>query len=111
MNILSYTPGQKVTIFLEVKDSDGYRTDSLTTPLVKNIYFPDLTDGYLTTDTMTKVTDGIYTYQFTLSRGADAIGSYFVDVVYTDPVTTDFAFAGYQIICIAPFGNYGISTA
>lgn len=110
MNILSYTPGQKVTIFLETKDSDGYRTDSLTTPLVKNIYFPDLSDGYLTTDVMTKVTDGIYIYQFTLPKGAEAIGSYFVDIVYTDPGTTDFAFESYQIICNAPFGIYSVTS-
>ena len=32
--ILSYFPGQKATIFLEIKNLDGYRVNSITLPFI-----------------------------------------------------------------------------
>jgi hypothetical protein len=114
---LLYTPGQKVTIFLEVKNVDGYRTNSLTTPVVTRIFqFAlvdgySLFDGYLKTDgyqqPMTEIVAGLYFAQVTLPKMASSVGSYLVDVSYTDPISTFPAVHTYQIIVTAPFGNFG----
>lgn len=115
--VLSYSPGQTATIFLEV--TDGYsnvRVDSTTTPVVNRIFMPDLTlmDGYV--QDMTRIDTGLYTFQFVLPTGASAVGSYLVDVIYNSPFTAggnsgdDINYAAYQIIVNAPFGNYGLTT-
>lgn len=116
--ILSYFPGQTVTIFLEV--TDGYsnvRANSVVTPTIDKILKPDLTpmDGY--PQNMTYVETGLYTFQFVLPKGASAIGSYLVDVIYKNPFRAggnsgdDINYAAYQIIVNSPYGNYGITTS
>lgn len=109
MQILSYSPGQKVTIFLEV--TDGYsnvRQDSLTIPVVVRIFKPDLTflDGYV--QEMDRLDTGLYTFQFTLPSGASAVGSYLVDVAYTDPDGFNSS-AAFQIVVTASSGNFGVT--
>jgi|SRR5208283_2020811 len=42
-NILSYSPGQTATIFLQVLDSDGVRVDDGYTPVVTQIITPEFT--------------------------------------------------------------------
>jgi hypothetical protein len=53
---------------------------------------------------------GLYYYQFALPTGAVSIGSYLVDVSYTNPSTSYTNYVLYQIAVNAPFGNYGTST-
>ena len=116
VQILSYSPGQVATIFLEV--TDGYsnvRMDSLITPSIERIFYPDLSlaDGY--PQDMTRLDVGLYVFQLTLPSGASAVGSYLIDVIYRSPITAggdpgdDVNYAAYQIIVNAPFGNYGIT--
>lgn len=107
MQTLSYSPGQVATIFLEI--TDGYsnvRQDSLTTPLVMRIFKPDLTymDGYI--QEMDRIDVGLYTFKFTLPSGAAAVGSYLVDVAYTDPDGFNSNVA-YQILVNSQFGQFG----
>lgn len=109
MHILNYSPGQTVSIFLE--NTDGYqhvRQDSLTVPVVVRILKPDLTpmDGYA--QFMDRIDTGLYTFQFVLPTGASAVGSYLVDVSYTDHDGFHSS-ALYQIVVNAAFGNYGIT--
>jgi hypothetical protein len=114
--VLSYSPGQTATIFLEV--TDGYsnvRVDSLTMPYIARIFYPDLSlaDGY--PQNMTRLDIGLYCFKIALPTGASAIGSYLVDVIYRSPFTAggntgdDVSYAAYQIIVNSPFGNYGIT--
>ena len=86
MQILSYSPGQVATVFLEV--TDGYsnvRVDSLIFPYVSKLILPDLSfaDGY--PQTMTRIDLGLYVYKFTLPKGASSIGSYLLDIRYRTP--------------------------
>lgn len=109
MQVLSYFPGQVATIFLEV--TDGYnniREDSHTTPVVVRIFKPDLTymDGYI--QAMDRLDTGLYRFQFTIPTGAAAVGSYLVDVAYTDPGGFHSG-ALFQIVVTAPFGNFGVT--
>lgn len=110
--ILSYFPGQQVTIFLETLDVNGQRTDDgyngSAVPVVLRVILPGYTlaSGY--PQPMTQLDVGLYTFQFNLPTGAVAVGSYLVDVAYMN--TLGFVnYQTYQIIVTAPFGNYGIT--
>jgi len=105
VQVLSYFPGQKVTIFLETTDGYGTRVDSTTAPTVDRIIFPGLTLATGYPQMMTQLDTGLYYYQFTLPTGAASVGSYLVDVSFTNyqnVINTH----GYQITVSAPFGNF-----
>lgn len=108
--VLNYTPGQQVTIFQEVKDGYGQRTDDGYVPVVTRIFSPPnfmpLT-GY--PQHMTRLDTGLYYFQFTLPQGAAAVGSFLVDISYLDPVSSLLFTDTYQIVVTAPFGNFGVT--
>lgn len=109
MMLLNYYPGQKVTIFLETVDGYGMRIDSLSTPIVDRIFFPDLTLFLGYPQNMIQLDIGLYYHQFTLPLGAISIGSYLIDVSFTNYqgiINTN----GYQVIVNAPYGNFSITT-
>jgi hypothetical protein len=118
--ISSYFPGQLATILLETKNSDGYSVDSSTLPYISNVYGITSTsgfttyDGYLRTDgynqPLTKIATGLYYGQVTLPKLAASIGSYFVNVVFTNPTNGFPDTQRYQLIVTAPFGNFGVTT-
>lgn len=117
---ITFFPGQKATIFLEVLDSDGYRADSPTTPVVTRVFGCNIADGYTLLDgyfgtdgytqPMTKMDLGLYFVKFTLPRGATSLGSYLVQVDYISPITTFPANKFYNLFINAPFGNFGAAT-
>ncbi|MGI0058145.1 MAG: hypothetical protein ACREBJ_00115 [Nitrosotalea sp.] len=109
--VLNYTPGQQVTVFQEVKDGYGQRTDDGYVPSVDRIFYPpnffEQAPGY--PQLMTRLDTGLYYFQFTLPTGAAAVGSYLVDIIYLSQVTGLLDFNTYQIVVTAPFGNYGVT--
>lgn len=118
--ILSYFPGQKTTIFLETVNSSGVRTNSDTAPVITRIFgFNSLVDGYTLYDgyleddvnekPMTQMDTGLYYVQITIPRGASSVGSFLVDVLYTNPVNSVLTKQTYQLVVSAPFGNFGIT--
>lgn len=113
MQFLTHFPGQVVTIFLETVNATGVRADGYTLPdgypVVTQILKPDFTpiDGY--TYNMTQIETGVYYYQFTLPRGATAIGSYLADVTYVDPADSVQKQQLYQITVTSPYGNFSTS--
>lgn len=108
--VLHYSPGQVVTIILETFNLDGYRLDSSSLPLVSRVILPAFTLAANYPQSMIKLDTGLYYYQFTLLTGATSIGSYIVDVIYSDPVTAVIKETAYQVVCNAPFGNFGTIT-
>jgi len=109
VQILSYFPGQKVTIFLEITDGYGVRADSVIIPTVDRIIFPELTLATGYPQVMTHLDTGLYYYQFTLPTGAASVGSYLIDVSFTNYqgiVNTH----GYQVTVSAPYGNFSVTT-
>lgn len=108
--VLSYFPGQHVTVFLETLDGYGVRTNSPTLPVINRIIFPGFTLSAGYPAAMTQLDVGLYYGQFTLPTGATSIGNYLVDVVYTNPANNAINNQTYQIIVSAPFGNFGTTT-
>lgn len=118
-NFLCFSPGQTVTLFLETKDSDGYRADGYydgypidgyESPIINEMILPDFTlDGYYP-QPMTKFDTGIYRYSFTLPTGAASVGNYFVSIAYRSPDTNLIQFESYQVIVNAPFGLYSATS-
>lgn len=117
MQFVTFFPGQRATIFLETKDTDGYLADSLTTPIVNRVFVVNVNDGYTTLDgyfgtdgysqPMTRMAEGLYFAKFNLPKGATSIGSYLIDVGYIDPSTLLPATKLYNLFINAPFGNFG----
>lgn len=114
--ILCYFPGQTATFFLETKDGYGARANSVTTPIVTRVFAfniadgYNLLDGYLTTDgyeqPTTKMDTGLYFVEMTFPKNASSIGSYLVDLTYTDPASSRLTTQTYQVVINAPYGNY-----
>ena len=107
--ILHFSPGQVVRIFLEIKDGYGTRTDPTELPVVNQIILPGLTLAADYPEDMSLIYTGLYYFQFTLPSGAAAVGSYLVDVSYIDPSNLAINSEIYQIIVSAPFGNFSAS--
>lgn len=109
VQILQYFPGQLVTVILEIKNSDGYREDSTSLPLINRIILPSLTLAANYPQPMTNIDIGLYYYKFTLPTGSTAVGSYIVDISYIDPNDFSTKSLVYQIIVNAVAGNFGLS--
>lgn len=109
MHILYYYPGQRATIFLETVDGYGARTDSASTPTVNRIIFPDLSLASGFPQDMVKLDTGLYYYQIVLPRGLTSLGSYAVDVEFTNPATETINNVIYQIIISVNFSNASAS--
>jgi hypothetical protein len=107
---LSYSPGQTATVFLETLDGYGQRADGYPAPVITRLVFPDLTLAAGYPVNMVQLDVGLYYYQFVLPSGAFSIGSYLVDISYTNPATgytsnTEL----YQIMVSAAYGNFGLT--
>ncbi len=103
--LLSYFPGQRATIFLEITDLYGVRSDGYTTPIVERVILPTLTLATEYPQEMFLLDTGIYYYQFILPYGGAAVGSYLSDVSYTTPENIPRTKL-YQILVNAPFGQF-----
>lgn len=101
---LYYTPGQTVSFYTEV--TDGYKlTDSPTIPVVTRILGPDFNNFQSTSENMVHVSTGLYYFTFTLPR-TYTLGTYFVDIAYTDPNTNFLVNDSRQIIVSALKGHF-----
>lgn len=109
--ILSYFPGQKATVFLEVKDGYGTRVDAPTLPVVTRVIFPGLTVATGYPQSMIQLDTGLYYHQFILPTGAVSVGTYLVDVSYVNPNNSAINSETYQIIVTAPFGNFSTTVS
>ncbi len=107
--VLNYTPGQQVTIFQEVKDGYGVRTDDGYVPVVTRVVFPGFTLATGYPQSMTRLDTGLYYFQFTLPLGAASVGSYLVDITYLNPINGFLNTNTYQVVVTAPFGNFGLT--
>lgn len=110
-NILSYFPGQKVTVIHQVFNLDGYRsdgylTDGYSAPIIARIVFPDFSLAVGYPQAMTKLDTGLYSFSFTLPIGAVSIGLYFVDIYWYHPNTLSLQQDIVQVVVTAPFGTY-----
>lgn len=119
---LFYSPGQLATIFAETLDANGVRADgyvdgyidgykdgyidSYHHPMIARLILPDFSEATGYPVHMTKLDTGLYYYQFTLPKGATAVGSYLVDISYTNPDTLFTNTILYQISVNAPYGNF-----
>lgn len=118
--ILSYSPGQKVSIYLDTTNldgyyadgyyQDGYSIDGYEVPVVHRMILPDFTFNPIYPKPMTKLDTGIYYYEFYLPTGASSVGSYFVDVYYRDPTSWLLKVQPYIIVVSAPFGRYSATS-
>lgn len=109
--VLSYSPGQTVTIIQQVLNLDGYRADGAQgAPVISRILLPGFTlaTGYPVS--MSQLDTGLYNYSFVLPTGAVAVGTYVVDLYWYSPDTGQLQQDFISVLVTAPFGLYSIST-
>ncbi len=109
--VLNYTPGQQATIYFQLVDANGVRTNDGYVPVVVQIIMPG---PYPCTAlsfpiNMTIIDTGLYYFQYAIPSGAAAVGSYLIDVAYlaADGYVNNEI---YQLVVTAPFGNFGLTT-
>lgn len=116
---LWYSPGQTVTIVQQVLNLDGYRADGyafsgsgpLGAPVIARLIYPDFTLAPAYPVAMTKLDTGLYTWSFTLPTGGAAVGTYIVDGYWYHPDTLQLQQDFTQIVVLAPFGLYSVTTS
>ena len=106
VNILQYTPGQVATIFLQLTDEYGARTNDGYVPVVQQVINPQFTTECDYPKNMTQLDNGLFYFQFCIPNGACAVGSYLIDVAYlaADGYVNNEI---YQLVITAPYGNFG----
>jgi len=109
--ILEYNPGQQVTVVLQTLDSNGTRVDGYSTPIVNRIIMPNLTLSPVYPVVMSRLDTGLYIHTFTLPSGASSVGTYIVDIFWTDATTMKTKNEIYQVIVKAPSGQFSASPA
>lgn len=116
-------PGQNIILYFDLVDSTGVRTDSPTEPSITSIYnnnldliikvsvlnndddmiiFNDLNEILVLTDypvAMKHIDTGLYSFNIRLPKGPNAVGSYIISIIWTDPDTAKLRTDHYQIIC------------
>lgn len=102
---LYYTPGQTVTFYQEVINSQQQLVDDGYTPVVTRIIDPTLVSLSGFPQNMTRLDIGVYSFQF---KAPSTIGTYLVDIVYQDPDTSLLVNDFRQVIIYTPLGRFGL---
>ena len=107
MNTINANPGQ--TVRLVVQTLDGYtgaRIDGYV-PVVRNVYFPDLSlaSGYPMP--MVKLDTGLYIHGLSLPSGSTSLGTYIANTYFVDN-TGRAIWEVFQIQVSRPFGNSSV---
>lgn len=106
--VLQYTPGSQVSIILQILDTTGQREDGYSTPIINRVILPDLSESSLYPLDMIRISTGLYYHRFTLPSGSVAVGTYIVDISYTNSAGDpkhDFV----QVICFSTGGQFSVS--
>jgi hypothetical protein len=106
MNVLSYSPGQKVSLLIEVLAPDGYHIDTSAVPTIDKIFMPNLTLAAGFPVNTTKLDTGLYFYNFQLPTGISSVGSYVAVATWINPSTLKTNQTTFQINVSAPYGLY-----
>ena len=107
--VLNHLPGQLVTVIFETLAPNGKRSDGNTPPIVTRIIFPNFKNAAGFPKNMTKIDSGLYFHTFQLPKGAQAAGSYIVDITYTEPETGFEKQTFTQVVVTLPNGGYTIT--
>lgn len=82
MNVVYSIPGQNIQLLLDLKDSDGYRYNSITTPIVTQIY--NNLNPLDISGEFTQLDVGLYIFEYQTSKMYNSLGSYLFDVTYSN---------------------------
>ncbi len=112
---LYHSPGQQVTILLEVLNTALIHIDAEEIPSVTALYLPDDSSEEDYPQDMTKLATGIYYFKYTIPRGATAVGTYVPVISWIQPSESEDPGTAretiYQIIVTAPYGSYSVSSS
>jgi len=96
--IVYVSPNQTIDLVFEVLNSSQEREDAPVLPIVRRVYNPDMTLMAGFPQAMDNIDIGLYLFTFELPMGALAIGTYIIDVIWTNPQNKQEQ-TYYQLIC------------
>ena len=111
MVTINTSPGNRITLVVQIVDGYGTRADGYQAPQVDYFLNPSNADILGGAVFMTKVGTGIYRRSFTLPSGASTIGTYIASVSWPHPDTARFQYDVFLIQVSLPFGNSSVSPA
>lgn len=97
-------PGQTINLVTQVVDGYGARVDGYV-PQVTSVLLPSLQESSGFPVNMTKIATGLYVLQLLIPSGSTSIGTFIVNVLYTDPATGSPVWQVFQVNVALPFGN------
>lgn len=103
-NLIVYaTPNQPTTFAFEVTDGYGTRTNSSTIPSIVQVYNPNMDKLSNFPQSMSHLDTGLY--EFTLIT--NSVGTFIVDIVWTNPDNMIVNQTFYQVISRMPASRSG----
>lgn len=101
--------GHTVTLTATVRDVDGYLADSSTTPVIQFIADPndDALPGFPVD--MTRISTGIYEYDFAVPSGLAYVGTYTASITWPFPDTFEPQYLYILIFASYPLRNSYVS--
>lgn len=85
MEILYSSPGSTIEILLDLQDGYSHREDSLTLPIINQVFDPYLNKLSNFPQNMIRLDVGLYVFSFTISSGQNNIGAFILDLNWTNP--------------------------
>lgn len=92
------SPAQTITLIFEVLNSDGYRVNSPTIPSIAKVFDPSLAIMSEYPKDMDQIDEGLYSFSFTMPIGSESLGTFIIDLIWTNPDTDLINQTFYQII-------------
>ena len=96
--IVYSSPAKTINLIFQVTNSQGVRIDSPTTPVITRVFNPQLTLLPNYPQLMNILDTGLYSFSIVMPIGTANLGSFIVDVSWTDPDTILVNSTFYQII-------------
>jgi hypothetical protein len=103
-------PGQTATIFFQLKDINGVRTDDGYVPVITQVITPAFITCGTYPQNMIELDTGLYYFQFVIPNGVSSIGSYLIDVAYLSPIDGYINNEIFQLVINSPYGNFSTTT-
>lgn len=106
--VLQYSPGAQATILLQTLNDVGVREDGYSSPVVSRVILPDFSESTLYPINMVRLDTGLYYHRFTIPSGSIGVGTYIVDLSWTN-AAGDPKQDIIQVICVASGGSFSVS--
>lgn len=102
---LNATPGQTITLSIQVLDGYGSRNDGYAAPEIDFVLTPALSYASGYPISMSRIDTGVFIRQMTFGQSSSVIGTYIISCSWLHPTTGYTQYELFMINVGLPFGN------